>query len=121
VVISLFATQASYSQGQPAEFDDDVVSTAAGDCWFNIGPRYLAVVVTQGKQRVWDSADCAAAPGSLPADLARGVPMVLPVSWYVQTSAPGCPTTGRQAAGGSYTATAAGSGLSSDPVTFRLG
>lgn len=122
VVISLSVTQASYGQGQPPEFDVDVVSTAAGTCSFNVGPRYLAVVVTAGKQRVWGSADCAAAPASLVTNLARGVPMVLPVLWDRQTSAPGCPaTTAGPAAGGSYTATAADGGLTSNSVTFRLG
>jgi hypothetical protein len=121
VVISLFAARTSYGPDQPAQFDVDVVSTAASSCSFNIGPRYLTLVVMAGKQRMWGSADCAAAPGSFLADLARGVPVSLPLSWYLQTSAPGCPATVTQAAGGSYTATAAGGGVTSNPVTFRLG
>jgi hypothetical protein len=121
VVISLTATQAAYGQSQPPEFDVYVVSTAAGTCSFNVGPRYLAVLVTNGSRRVWGSADCAAAPGSLVTDLARGVPVVLPVSWDLQTSAPGCRAAAGQATAGSYTATAAGDGMTSSPVTFRLG
>ncbi len=120
VVISLFTTQASYGQGQPAGFDVDVVSTAATTCSFNVGPRYLALVVMAGGRRVWGSADCAPRAGSLLADLARGVPTVLPVSWDLQTSAPGCPATARQAGDGSYTATAADGSITSNPVTFKL-
>lgn len=121
VVISLTATQAAYGQSQPPEFDVYVVSTAAGTCSFNVGPRYLAVLVANGSRRVWGSADCAAAPGSLVTDLARGVPVVLPVSWDLQTSAPGCRAAAGQATAGSYTATASGDGMSSSPVAFRLG
>jgi hypothetical protein len=120
-VISLFATQASYGPGEPAEFDVDVVSTAAGTCAFNVGPRYLAVAVMDGQRRVWGSADCAAGAGSLVTDLARGVPTVLPVAWDLQTSARGCPATAAQAADGSYTATAADGGVTSNAATFRLG
>jgi hypothetical protein len=120
VVISLFATGASYSQGQPPGFEVDVVSTAAGTCSFNVGPRYLALVVTAGQRRVWGSADCAPAPGSLVTYLARGVPAVLPFSWDRQTSSPGCAATAGQAGDGSYTATATASGIASNPVTFRL-
>jgi hypothetical protein len=120
VVISLFATGASYSKEQPAGFDVDVVSTAAGTCSFNVGPRYLALVVMAGQRRVWGSADCAPAPGSLVTYLARGVPVVLPFSWDLQTSSPGCAARAGQAGDGSYTATAAASGSTSNPVTFTL-
>jgi len=120
VVISLFATGASYGQGQPPGFDVDVVSTAAGTCSFNVGPRYLALVVMAGQRRVWGSADCAPAPGSLVTYLTRGVPAVLPFSWDLQASSPGCAATAGQAGDGSYTATAAAGGITSNPVTFRL-
>jgi hypothetical protein len=120
VVITVFASQGSYAPGQPPEFDVDVVSTADGTCTFNIGPRYLALVITAGRKRVWGSADCAAAPGSLVTGLARGVPAVLAVDWDLQTSAPGCTAVPRQAAAGNYLATASGGGVTSNSVTFRL-
>lgn len=120
VVITVFASQGSYAPGQPPEFDVDVVSTADGTCMFNIGPRYLALVITAGRKRIWDSADCAVAPGSLVTGLARGVPAILPVDWDRQTSAPGCVAAPRQAAAGSYVAAASGGGVTSNAVTFRL-
>jgi hypothetical protein len=120
VVLTVFVSQGSYDPGQPPEFDLDVVSTADGTCAFNVGTRYLALVITAGRKRVWGSADCAAAPGSLETDLARGVPAVLPVVWDQQTSAPGCTAPSRQAAPGDYAATASGGGVTSNSVTFRL-
>lgn len=120
VVLSLTSSQASYGPGQPADFTLDVVSTAAGTCSFNIGPRYLAVMVMAGARRIWDSADCAPAPGSVTASLTRGVPIMLPVSWDRQTSAPRCPAAAAPAAAGQYVATAGGSGLASAPVTIGL-
>jgi len=120
IVITLFATGAGYGQGQPPGFDVDVVSTAAGTCSFNVGPRYLALVVMAGQRRVWGSADCAPAPGSLVTDLTRGVPAVLPFSWDLEASSPGCAAPAGQPGDGSYTATASAGGITSNPVTFRL-
>jgi len=120
VVLSVFASQASYGAGQPPEFDVDVVSVADRSCAFNVGPRHLELVITAGRKRVWGSADCAAAPGSLVTDLARGVPAILPVTWDLQTSAPGCAAAARQAAAGSYAATASDGGVISNPVTFGV-
>jgi hypothetical protein len=97
-----------------------VVSTADGTCAFNVGPRFLTLVIRAGGKRVWDSADCAAAPGSVVTDLARGVPTILPVTWDLQTSAPGCPATAAQATPGGYSAAASDGGVTSNSVTFRL-
>lgn len=121
VVLSVFASQGSFGPGQPPEFDLDVVSTAVSTCAFNVGPRYLALVVTLGGKRVWGSADCAAAPGSLVTDLSRGVPAILPVTWDLQTSAPRCAAAPRQAAAGTYVATASDGVVASKPVTFGVG
>jgi hypothetical protein len=116
----VFASQASYGPGQPPEFDLDVVSVADQTCAVNVGPRHLALVITADGKRVWGSADCAAAPGSLVTDLTRGVPAILPVTWDLQTSAPGCAAAPRQAAAGSYVATASDGGVISSPVTFGV-
>src|SRR6266536_3166024 len=51
VVISLFASQASYpARGRP-EFDVDVVSTGARTCTFNVGTKYLALVIKAGSSQ----------------------------------------------------------------------
>ena len=120
VVLSLFSSQGSYGPGQLPEFDVDVVSTSARTCAFNVGPRFLALVITAGRKRIWSSADCVAGRGSLLTDLARGVPTVLPLSWDRETSAPGCAVTSRQVPAGSFRATASDVGIASNSVTFTL-
>jgi hypothetical protein len=120
VVLSLFSSQDSYGLGQLPEFNVNVVSTSARTCAFNIGPKFLALVITAGRKRIWSSADCVAGRGSALTDLARGVPTVLPVSWARETSAPGCTVTSRPVPAGSFTAAASGGGLASNPVTFKL-
>jgi hypothetical protein len=120
VVLSVFPSQDSYGPGQPPEFEVYVVSTSDKTCAFNVGPRYLTLVVTAGRTPVWDSADCAAAPGSVVTDLARGVPAMLPVAWDLQSSAPGCTAAPKRAATGTYAATASDDGTSSSAVTFRV-
>jgi hypothetical protein len=120
VVLSLFARQDSYGRGQLAEFDVDVVSTSAQTCAFNVGPRFLALVITAGGKRIWSSADCVAGPGSLLTNLARGVPTVVPLSWDRETSAPGCRVTSRQVTLGQFAAAASDGGMASNPLTFTL-
>jgi hypothetical protein len=120
VVLSLFSSQDSYGRGQLPEFDVDVVSTSAQTCAFNVGPRFLALVITAGGKRIWSSADCVAGPGSLLTDLARGVPMVVPLSWDRETSAPGCRVTSRQVTPGHFAAAASDGDLASNPLTFTL-
>ncbi len=121
VVISLVVAQASYGKGQLPEFDVDVVSTAARTCGFNVGARRLSVVVRAHGKRLWASADCAAGHAKLTTDLARGVPVIVPVSWNRQTSAGSCQGDGRQAPAGSYTASASDGGAASNLVRFTLG
>jgi hypothetical protein len=120
VVLSLFTSQDSYGRGQLPEFSVDVVSTSARTCTFNIGPKFLLLVITAGGKRIWNSADCVAGRGSVLTDLARGVPTVWPVSWDRGTSAPGCRVTSRPVPAGSFTAAASDSGLASNPVAFKL-
>jgi hypothetical protein len=120
VVLSLFTSQDRYGPGQLPVFDVDVVSTSARTCAFNLGPKFLVLVITSGGARIWSSADCVAGPGSLVTDLVRGVPAVLPVSWGRQISAPGCAAAATPAPGGSYVATARHGRLVSKKVVFRI-
>jgi hypothetical protein len=120
VVISLFSSQASYGPGQMPEFSVDVVSTSARTCAFNVGPRFLALVITADGKRVWSSADCVAGQGSLQTDLARGVPTAVPLFWDRESSAPGCKVTSRQVTAGSFAAAASDAGLASNSLTFTL-
>ncbi|HTZ26115.1 MAG TPA: hypothetical protein VMC83_19125 [Streptosporangiaceae bacterium] len=121
IVISLVVAQDSYGKGQMPEFDVDVVSTGARTCGFSVGPRHLSVVVRAHGKRLWSSADCAAGHAKLTTDLARGVPVIVPVSWNRQTSAGACQGDGKQAPAGSYTASASDGGAASNLVRFMLG
>ena len=121
VVLSLFVDQDSYGEGQLPEFDVNVVSTATRTCGFNVGAKHLSLVVRAHGKRVWASVKCAAGHGTLTTNLARGVPVIVPVSWNRQTSALACQGTGQQAPAGRYTASASDGGVASNPVRFTIG
>jgi len=121
VVLSLVVGQDSYGQGQLPEFDVNVVSTATRTCGFNVGAKHLSLVVRAHGKRVWASAKCAAGHGTLTTNLARGVPVIVPVSWNRQTSALACQGTGQPAPAGRYTASASDGGVSSNPARFTIG
>ena len=119
-MLSLFSARDSYPAHARAQFSVDVVSTAPGRCTAALGGTHLHLVIRAGgKNQVWDSADCARpAPGTT--TLARGVPVVVPVTWNRQTSAPGCQGPHRAARPGTYTATAYSGKLGSRPIIFVL-
>jgi hypothetical protein len=120
VVLSLFSSQDSYRPGQVPQFEVDVVSTSGGPCAFNVGSKRLALVIRANGKQVWNSADCVTGGGALATDLTRGVPTIVPISWNLQTSAPGCAGRARQAQAGRYTAAAADGHLASNPVRFTV-
>jgi hypothetical protein len=101
-------------------FDVDVVSTSARTCTFNVGAKYLTLVIMAGPKRIWGSADCVAGHGSLVTDLQRGVPTMLPISWNRETSTPGCQAASALAPAGTYTATVKDGASTSNTETFRL-
>jgi hypothetical protein len=122
VVLSLFIDQGTYGQGQLPEFDVNVVSTGNRTCGFNVGAKHLSLVVRAHGKRVWASVKCATGHGTLMTNLARGVPVIVPVSWNRQTpSALACQGTGQQAPAGRYTASASDGGVASNPVRFTIG
>lgn len=121
VVVSLAPGPGSVEPGELPQFDVDVVSTAGQACRFNVGLKYVALVISSGAARIWSSADCVKGPGSLVTELQRGVPTVLTISWDRERSAPGCAGPAPQVAAGFYTATATVDGaLASNSETFRL-
>jgi len=101
-------------------FDLDVVSTSATTCTFNIGVKHLELVIKAGQTRIWGSADCVEGRGSLVADLQRGVPTVLPISWDRQTSSPGCQAASQRVPAGTYSAIAVAGPAASNTETFAL-
>ncbi len=120
VVLSLFASQDRYGPGQLPAFTVDVVSTSRRTCTFNVGPRFLAVVITAGGARIWSSADCVAGAGSNLTELVKGVPAVVPVSWGRETSSPGCFAPAARVHAGTYHATATDGRLASRTEVVRI-
>ncbi len=120
VVLSLFSSQGSYATGQTPQFQIDVVSTAADSCTFDIGARHVVLQISQGKNLVWTSAQCAEGTASLIVTLHRGVPTIVPMTWDGRRSSAGCPVPGAAAKKGSYTAQAVDGSLRSNSIAFRL-
>jgi hypothetical protein len=121
IVLSLFATQASFGPGQQPAFSLYVVSTQPADCSFNVGSGHLALVIKEGPARIWSSADCASGAGNLVAALKRGIPAVVTIGWDKKTSVPGCTGPAHAVQAGRYTAFAVDGSHASSPVMFRLG
>jgi hypothetical protein len=120
IVLSLFASQASYSAHARPAFDIDVVSTARRTCMFNVGGGRVALVIKAAGSAVWSSADCLQGRKSLRTDLARGVPTVLPISWDRRTASAGCKRASSVVHAGTYAATASSGSLQSNTEIFRL-
>jgi hypothetical protein len=120
VVLTLSATQLTFGTRQTPAFSLAVVSTQKATCSFNIGSAHLAVVVMEGKTRIWSSADCPTGVRSQVTELKRGVPTVVTVTWDKRTSAPGCSGQARRARRGEYSAYAVQRSITSALTTFRL-
>jgi hypothetical protein len=119
-VVTISATQASYSAWQQPQFTVNVVSLASYPCSFDIGAAHVVLQISAGPAQVWTSADCAEGQASQLAPLHRGVPAVVPMTWDEQYSSTGCPVPGRAAAPGSYTARATDGSAISPDVSFTI-
>jgi hypothetical protein len=120
IVLSLAATQATFAASQQPAFTVSVVSTQSPTCSFNVGPRFLRLVISKGGVPVWDSADCVRGSGVLVTALRRGFPTSVPFTWNLQTSAPGCPQPAAHVPPGLYSAVAQIGPISSNPVTLQI-
>jgi hypothetical protein len=121
VVISLTANGDSFGASGRPEFTVNVVSTAGMTCAFNIGAKYLTLVIESGGVREWGSADCYHGAGIQVAMLHRGVPVRRRFSWDRMLSSPGCRLAPTPARPGTYTATGSDAGVHSRTVVFTLG
>lgn len=120
VVVSLSANSNSYAPGVRPKFTMKVVSTARRRCAFNVGSRYLTLVISSGNVRVWGSADCIHGPGTQVAMLRRGDPVRHKITWDRTLSSPGCRLPRTAARPGAYTATASDAGVHSHTLVFVL-
>jgi hypothetical protein len=120
VVLSLFTPTYWYRQGREPRFVIAAATPGPGPCLFNIGARYVAVVVNYGGERIWSSADCVAGVGSRTVELAPGRPAISWVNWNRKTSVPGCSAPRHKVRGATYTATAVSGHLRSQEMIFVL-
>lgn len=120
VAVILSANGDSYAPGARPKFTMSVVSTSHRRCAFNLGPRYLTLVIRSGSVRVWGSADCLHGSGTQVAMLKRGVPVQRKLTWNRTLSSPGCKMPHTTAQPGAYTATASDSGARSHTRVFDL-
>jgi hypothetical protein len=118
IVVSL--AQVKVAAGRRPTFNVSVVSTQRADCTFNIGPGHLALVIRQGRTRIWSSADCVAGNGGLVIALRRGVPTVVTIGWSEKTSVRRCNGHAHAVSPGAYRAYAVDGSITSAPVAFRL-
>jgi hypothetical protein len=120
VTLRLSSPQYWYQAGKMPSFTVHAVSHQEQPCRFNMGTRFVSVVVAAGR-RVWSSADCVSGSGSNVIVLIRGTPAVLRVSWDRRTSSPGCSSPGQVVAPGEYEVTAVAGRLRSKTVNLVLG
>lgn len=120
VVVSLAASGQTFDAAARPEFTITVVSTAGRACQFNVGPRYLTLVIESGAVREWGSGDCVRGGGTKVAMLTRGVPVQRKLTWNRTLSAPGCHLPPSAARPGTYTATASDASVHSHTVVFLL-
>ena len=119
-MLSLFTSQASYSQGTRPHFEVYAVSTASAPCQLPYGAGSVRVVVTKHGQVVWDSASCGASAAK-PVQFQVGVPHMLTISWNRGAASPsGCAGSLQKGAAGTFDAVAVTAGKSSQVRTFKL-
>jgi hypothetical protein len=120
IVLSLFTSQASYTQSARPSFDVYAVSTASSPCQMAYGAGSVRVVVTRNGQVVWDSRSCGS-PAAKTIQFQRGVPQLLTVTWNrAATSPSGCAGSLAKGAWGTFDAVALTAGRSSPVRTFTL-
>ena len=119
VVLSLFS-RPSYSGGQDPLFEVYAVSTASGNCTFDLGPSKLHLIVMSARRVIWDSADCARSDATRVVRLSRGVPSQESIIWDRTITLPGCVKLASSARLGTYEVQARTATVASQVRTFKL-
>jgi hypothetical protein len=121
VALSLFTPKYWYKRGQLPQFVIAAASASGRPCRFNMGARYVAVVVNYGSERTWSSADCVRGAGSRGVVLTKEHPAISWVTWNRKTSVPGCHPAGHPVKGVTFTVTAVSGQLRSQGMVIVLG
>ena len=120
MTLSLTSSQGWYQQGSTPRFTVRATSSQQRPCRFNMGTKFVAVVVTDSDQLIWSSADCATGATSHETVLTSSAPAVLRISWNRRTSSPGCANAGLVVRPGEYQAAAEAGRLHSGTVNVVL-
>lgn len=119
ITLRLSSPQYWYQTGASPRFT--VRATGAGDpCRFNVGTKFVSVVITAGGRHIWSSSDCASGDVSDVVVLAQGKPAVLHTSWNRKSSSPGCGAS-HLVRPGEYKVTATAGRVQSKSVNVVLG
>jgi hypothetical protein len=90
VTLRLSSPQYWYQAGISPRFTVRAASGAGNPCRFNVGTKFVSVVIAAGSRHIWSSSDCASGDVSSAVVLAPGKPAVLHTSWNRKSSSPGC-------------------------------
>ena len=119
VTLRLSSPQYWYQPGKSPRFTVRAAATESQPCRFDIGPRFVSVVIdTAAGRRIWSSADCVSGSGSHPVVLASGTHASLHVSWDRTT---GCGNAGSLVRPGEYVVSADAGADHSKSVNIVLG
>jgi hypothetical protein len=117
----LSSPQFWYQAGSTPHFTVHAISNASQPCSFNVGAKYVSVVIESHGRRIWNSADCVSGGGSNDIVLSSGMQAVLNVSWDRRTSSPGCTGSGEAVGAGEYQVAAIASSLRSKTTNLVFG
>jgi hypothetical protein len=120
VTLRVTSPQYWYQPGTTPRFTVHAVSHEAQPCRFNMGTKFVSVVVAAAGRRIWSSADCVSGESNMIV-IAKGTPAALRLSWDRKTSAPGCTGTAHPARPGEYQVTAVAGHQRSAAVNVVLG
>jgi hypothetical protein len=121
VTLSLSSPQYWYQPGKTPRFTVRATPSQGQSCRFNMGTKFVAVVVTRGGQRIWSSADCATGARSHETVLTSSAPAVLRLSWDRRTSSPVCSGATHLVRPGEYKVRAVADGVHSSTKNVVLG
>ena len=121
VTLSLSSPQYWYQSGSTPRFTVRASSSQSRPCRFNMGTKFVAVVITDHGRRIWSSADCPTGARSQPAVLTSSRSAVLRLTWDRRTSSPDCGGITLLVRPGEYQATASVGRLQSKAVPIVLG
>jgi hypothetical protein len=120
VTLRLSSPQYWYQTGVTPRFTVRATSGAGHPCRFNMGTKFVSVVITTGPRHIWSSSDCASGEASNVVVLAPGKRAVLHTSWNRRSSSPGCGAS-HLVRPGEYQVTAVAGRVRSKTVNVVLG